>query len=285
MPSTSERVDCGYTVIRMALDDAGENVVPVGVAGWNRSREWFGTRFLQSGETLTGVNKRDRHLIEVAADQLRSWTQRERVPFATSEEDPWTEDFWRDVSRVLTAGLTADSPKALDPSVTMEGKLDELFDYVAQPETDESADGERINGKITRALGNLVHNFQYRPEIRAFGGGRAKVIRGYSAEGGTVVVDGVNLARKDAEDRADALVSRVQRMQEAHDPERFVTLVGYTASPGGLNGETHMKRWIEYQLDTEAFDLAEQGEALQSRAREALDVIRAQQSLHMEDVG
>ncbi len=60
-----------------------------------------------------------------------------------------------------------------------------------------------------------------------------------------MILDGVNLASSSAETDADALVSRLQRVLEAQgrDAMDVRPLVGYLASPNGLNGE-----WIEHKL-------------------------------------
>jgi hypothetical protein len=86
-----------------------------------------------------------------------------------------------------------------------------------------------------------------------------------------VIVEGVNLAAVAAEYDSDALVSRLQRIQEAGGHRRSVSaFVGYLASPSGLNGEAALVDWIRKKTDAKVFDLVRNGEKF---AREVGSVV------------
>ena len=46
-------------------------------------------------------------------------------------------------------------------------------------------------------------------------------------------------------------------------------IVGYSSSPGGLNGEAHMCEWIREKVTDEVFDVIGQNAELQQAAAEA----------------
>ena len=96
-----------------------------------------------------------------------------------------------------------------------------------------------------------------------------KVRRLYRGPSKYVVAEGVNLASPErAEEDADALASRLLRAAEGSDlPVEF--LIGYIASPEGLNGEDVYVRWLEHKLDTKAHDLVQQRDEFRRAAEEA----------------
>jgi hypothetical protein len=50
-------------------------------------------------------------------------------------------------------------------------------------------------------------------------------------------------------------------------------IVGYTSSPGGLNGEGHMAEWIRESLTPQVFDLTRQELAFRIATSDALSDI------------
>ncbi len=75
-------------------------------------------------------------------------------------------------------------------------------------------------------------------------------------------MEAVNLAATTAETDTDSLVSRLLRVREASDfgvgQKRIAVMVGYLASPEGLNGEAALRDWIEKKVDAQTFDLINQ---------------------------
>ncbi len=80
---------------------------------------------------------------------------------------------------------------------------------------------------------------------------------------GAVIIEGVNLASTSARRDADALVSRLLRIREGGAVN---VLIGYVASPGGLNGETDMRDWIEAKVTQNVFDVISESERFQAAA-------------------
>jgi hypothetical protein len=85
-----------------------------------------------------------------------------------------------------------------------------------------------------------------------------------------VIVEAVNLALRTAEKDADALTSRLQRIQEGETERQIRFVLGYIASPGGLNGEPAMKEWLEHKTGTHAYDLDREAGAFHFSASDAV---------------
>jgi len=68
------------------------------------------------------------------------------------------------------------------------------------------------------------------------------------------------------------LVSRLLRIRKAYsDDDSLDMLVGYSSSPGGLNGETHMKDWIVEMVTENVFDLSCEKSEFQSIAQSFIE--------------
>ena len=87
-----------------------------------------------------------------------------------------------------------------------------------------------------------------------------------------VVIEGVNLAGVTARKDADALVSRLLRIRAGTGQGESTTFViGYLASPGGLNGEGHMRYWMKDQISRDVYDLNTEGIQFRERTQELLN--------------
>ncbi len=135
-----------------------------------------------------------------------------------------------------------------------------------QPRIPPKVSRDRIDGAVSRALGNLASRFLSGQAVTGFGNRPVPVLRQISDQHHTIIVEAVNLAAEAAEKDADALTSRLLRIREGGITTVF--LVGYLASATGLNGETALKDWIEHKLNIKAFDLTHEKAAFRKRATE-----------------
>lgn len=259
----------GYSVIRISLDDDRNDTVPVGVVAWRRTLPWYGWRWLASSERVKGVDGSARKLMEITRSQIRRWANSRRVPYEPGPVEPTSARFWRAVSEILSTAVRLDPPKAMDPMEEPSEGIEALFEAVVQPEQSQRRQTERIDTQLSGALGDLAERIPKKPRVSAFGGAEEQVWRGLVTDRGVLLVDGVNLAKKEARTEADALVSRFLRIGAAYQnrPVRFI--VGYSASPGGLNGESHMRDWIRAKLTDQVFDLTTEKTEFQDAATDA----------------
>jgi hypothetical protein len=149
--------------------------------------------------------------------------------------------------------------------------FESLFEAVVQPVLPPEQKRRRIDGVVASALGRTSRLLPKGTEFAAFGGVQEPVLRGAIGSYGAVVVEGVNLAGANARKDADALVSRLLRIKAVSSAIVLRVVVGYIASPGGLNGETDMRDWIRERVTTDVFDLASEETLFQSAAQAGLD--------------
>lgn len=281
MSSTSTDIEIGYSTIRMVLDDQGLKSVPVGVVGWNALRSWYAIRLLREPEKVPGIDGKNRPFLSLATEQLQRWAEARKVPYSPISSAPWESRFWQSARDLLTTAVQLDVPRAMDPSAATEGALESLFEAIVQPKVPEDTRRERIDGIVARALGDqLTRILGSRMRVRAFRGVEEAVSRGARGEAGIVVVEGVNLAASTARRDADATVSRIQRIQAGEGGgEHTTVIVGYNASPGGLNGEAHMVDWIRRKATNLVFDLSTQDAAFREATEAALQRMSPQRPI------
>ena len=249
----------GYSVVRIAVDEERDETTPVGVVAWDSDRPWYNWRLLAPDENVAGVYAWNRKFLEIVREQLGRWADSRRVPYAASPVEPTSDRFWNAASKVLTTAVRLSRPRAMDPMKEPDDEIEALFEAVVQPKQPPRRQSGRIDGQISRALGSAAKDLPKRIRVAAYGGAREQVRRGAVTDRGVLLVDGVNLAARRARDAADALVSRFRRIRDAQERQTHI-VVGYTSSPGGLNGETHMRDWIRQELTEQVFDLTTEEE-------------------------
>jgi hypothetical protein len=269
MSSISRPIVHGYSILRVTTDELRGDTTPVGVVAWDSERDWFRTRVLAEDEAVRNVPSWARQFLSITANQLERWAKEKSVPYEPGPVHPTTDRFWRAASEILTTSVRLDSPKAMDPMEEPDQDLEALFEAIVQPRQSETRRQERIDGALSRALGELANEIPTRQEVSAFGNAREVIRRGAVTADGVLLIDGVNLAASHARDEADALVSRFMRIVAAYSGRPVSVIVGYTASPGGLNGERHMRDWIRERLTSDVFDLVSEGQQFQAATRAA----------------
>lgn len=259
----------GYSVVRISLDDHRDDTVPVGVVAWDTAKSWYNWRWLDADENVPRVTSSARQFMRIAERQLAGWADHGSVPYEAKPVDPTSTRFWTAVSRIFTTAVRLDPPRAMDPMVEPDQEIEALFEAIVQPSQSQARQQERIDHSLSRALGDGKNRFQSGVLVSAFGNVKEKVRRGTKTERGTVVIEGVNLAARAARKEADALVSRLTRIQRAHAEGHLHIIVGYSSSPGGLNGEAHMRDWIREALTHDIYDLSHDDEAFRRAADSA----------------
>ena len=259
----------GYSVIRVSLDDHRDRTVPVGVVAWQTTNPWYGWRWLEHDEKVRGVDTATRRLMRITRNQIHRWAKARKVPYEPEPVEPTSDRFWKAVSEILSTSVRLDLPKAMDPMDEPDAGIEALFEAVVQPAQTQERRSERIDSAIKRALGEWADRIPPRQRVSAFGGATEQIQRGLETERGVLLVEGVNLAAPRARKEADALVSRFMRIQAAYPKRTVRMIVGYSSSPGGLNGEAHMCEWIREKVTEEVFDVIGQNKEFQKAAAEA----------------
>jgi hypothetical protein len=270
MSPEQKHIERGFSVIRLMLDDQGIRTLPVGVAAWDEERDWHQVRVLQDEESIRGLPKHLRLLIETVVQNLSRWAVARNVG-SHKDLKPTNSLFWEAARNRLLSAVRLDPPKALEPTPHPEMGIDTLFDAVVQPHRKLGVEYKRIDGAISKALGTLTNKLQGRTEVRAYHDATESVLRAAKSDSGMVVVEGVNLAGSTARKDADALVSRLLRIRAGSENESTTFIIGYLASPGGLNGEGHMREWMKDQVTSDVFDLNKEREQFRNRTHALLE--------------
>ena len=270
MLSTSHReILHGYSIVRACLDDTSDHAVPVGVVAWDTLNRWQMWRWLEADEKVRGIDLATRRLMQITRNQIQRWANARKVPYEPAPAEPTSAPFWKAVSEILSTAVRLDPPKAMNPMDEPEAAIESLFEAVVQPSQPQERRAQRIDSAINQALGELTDVIPSRPRVSAFGGTSEQVRRGLETERGVLLVDGVNLAAATARKEADAFVSRFLRISDAYGSRPVHIIVGYSSSPGGLNGEAHMRDWIREKLTDQVFDVVVQNAEFKKAAADA----------------
>lgn len=278
----SSELSNGYAVIRMVTDALRGTSIPVGAVAWNSAREWHQLRLLSGRERLDGVTPERSLLLLVLKEQLSRWTKEQRVPRFSGTLTPWSSEFWRAAGEVLSTGIRVDAPRPME-EIVGDDDFDLLFEAIVRPRRRASSRRSRIEGRLRNVLGPvLTRKTISRLEVPAYHSAQEKVLRGAVGDRGIVLFEGVNLAGRDARRDADALVSKMLRIFEGAQTRPTVrTIIGYMASPGGLNGESHMRDWIAERVTSQVYDLVREQELFRQAASRAIEEAGAQGSINL----
>lgn len=247
--------------------------------------EWHMWRWLEEDEKVRGIDRATRRLMWITRKQIQRWANARKVPYEPAPVEPTSAPFWKAVSEVLSTAVRVDPPKAMDPMDEPEAEIESLFEAVVQPTQPQERPVRRIDSAINDALGELTDLIPSRPRVSAFGGAREQVRRGAESDRGVLLVDGVNLAAANARKDADALVSRFMRISDVYGNRPVHMIVGYSASPGGLNGEAHMCDWIREKLTDQVFDVVAQNAEFRKAAADAWSKVGADPQTVLRPVG
>jgi hypothetical protein len=277
MKHNDSQVTSGYScsTVRLITDPARDGSVPVGLFLWNESESKLLHRFPKDGERLEGTTVAHAlPYIEAAVEDIASWSKLPVLPFASAPIKPLSIDWWSHVSQLMHHGIKIDPPKVIDVRTPVE-EIDSLFDYYVRPIVPRVKRRSRIDGYVSRALGpHLSRTYRRSVPVPGYKGRRITPLRAYRVPGKEVIVEAVNLAGRNAEDDSDQLTSRIRRIRAgaSEQPTRLEVsfVIGYLASPEGLNGEEALKSWIEEQGGVTTFNLEKEKDEFRRAAQESL---------------
>ena len=252
-----EAISFSYAVFSLIHDETRGQSIPVGVALWSLQYRWVKVRLLGEKERLVGLDPQAHFpLIRLMRDKVDHWIQTGRLPYAEPHIPPYDDRWWRHVRDLLIHRVRLSEPRPIDCR-DPESELEPLYESVVAPNRPAREQRTRIDGEIRKCLNRLGDKFKARPSLPGFGGRQVSVLRGYQGTKAWVVIEGVNLATPQAESQADAIVSKLLRLRAGLDRECEV-LIGYLASPGGINGESVLLDWMRRQTGAVTFDLINQ---------------------------
>lgn len=268
-----------YSVFSFVTDEIRGSSVPVGIVLWGSNPQQVRVRFATDKEKIKGLKGTAYTYLRVAQQQVNNWIDSGRLPYSeigTPHADAW----WKHVSELLVHAIRLSQPSPIDCR-NVEDEADVLFEAVVAPVRDSQERTERIDSVLSLALGKQITRRLQRGTVPGFHG-RPVPVKHFKENAATVlIVEGVNLAAAAAEDDTDALVSRLQRIKASNGAaanRTVVSLVGYLASPHGLNGEGALVEWIEEMAGAKTFDLMRESDKLQDSVETIIDKMEPQAS-------
>lgn len=253
-----------YSVLTFVTNELSRTEIPVGVALWNSCDADDGVqlRILSGADRLPGFKQEWMPYLDLVSTQIHGWLHEKHLPYDTDNLEPRDDAWWKHLRNLLVHRVRVSEPKAIDCRDANE-EADLLFEAVVRPQKSEDERRHRVDRVLTESLGNLSKKFS-RGSVSGFYGRPVPVKRFLQDGTKLLVLEGVNLASGDAEKETDALVSKLLRINEVRDESssseskiggKMVALVGYLTSPGGLNGEAALVKWIEQKAGARTFDL------------------------------
>jgi hypothetical protein len=261
MNSSTTSQASSYSVLTFVTDELRRTEIPVGIALWSSrsNEEGVQVRLASGREKLPGFRQDWMPYLDMVSSQLNGWLAEERLPYDTEKLKPQSDAWWRHLRNLLVHRVRLTEPKAIDCKDAKE-EADLLFEAVVRPQKSEEEKKHRVDRALTESLGSLSKKFS-RGVVSGFYG-RPVPVKRYRQDGTKLLVlEGVNLASSDAEKETDALVSRLLRIDDyasgtdLSPGRQMVAFVGYLTSPGGLNGEAALVKWIEQKAGARTFDL------------------------------
>jgi len=158
-------------------------------------------------------------------------------------------------------------------------ETDLLFEAVVAPRQTARRVYRRMASALDEGLGrNLRSYFAKRAPTPGYSKRSTVVSRLYETPSRRLVVEGINLASPTrAETETYELVGKAKWISD--DEKDAVFVIGYLASPNGLNGEGVYKSWIEKQLDTTCYDLVRDKEGFRAAVQRLVGEHSAQRPL------
>jgi len=259
-----------YAIFRYVTDAERDLSVPIGVALWQHDGGPVYVRLKQQDEAVKGIRGfRPDMFIEATEHQIAGWVRSGQLPYGPEGVESFSDAWWDHLTKLLQFRVRVSTARAIectDPAHEVEA----LYDAVVGPEVKEEVVAVRVDGAVTKALGKEAKLFAASRTVSGYNNREVAVRRLYQGPNKRVIADGVNLASPNAaEHDADALASRVQRII-AGDEQPTEFLLGYIASPGGLNGEGVLVDWIQEKSGVRMYDLIAEDAAYEEAARQAI---------------
>jgi DUF3037 family protein len=258
--------------LRYMVDDRRGVSVPIGVVLWNEAENYIKFRLPREDERVGEIPpaEADMHLQATRA-QIEAWRREKHLPYLRAPVQPLSREWWEHVQRLLGFRIRLDSPRPIDCQEPEE-EIDALFDAMVQPKVSRKKQTERVDSAVKRALGpQLSKRLKHGKKVPGWKDALVSVLRAASDARVIVVVEAISLASRTATKDADELASRLQRIREGGGGREVRFVLGYIASPEGLNGEAVMKDWIEHKTGCSMYDLIRNRQKFHDEAEDHLE--------------
>lgn len=252
-----------YSTIRFISDWNRQIAVPVGVAIWSQEEQSFFLRLASKGERVNdlSLDEASPH-VRAFEQQIGKWVASSNLPYSRHDFRPLSDEWWIHVAGLLRFRVRLDEPQPID-CVAPDVEVDALFEAAVRPSVSRQQRAQRLETLIKNAIGPQNNSrLQSKTQVFGYENKPIGVLKAYHNHGQVFIVEAVNLAGKDAERDADALASKLSRINEGPYQGNVRAATAYFASPNGLNGEAHLVDWIGKMSGARVFDVVREASAL-----------------------
>jgi hypothetical protein len=267
-----------YSIFSFVKDELKGTAIPVGVALWGAESEFVRVRLAKQEDRVKGLDSLAYFHIEGVRQELEMWRGEKKLPYASNELSPHSDEWWSHVSRLFVHQVKVSQPRTIDCQRPDE-EVESLYEAIVGPRLPQRERAKRIDSALSKSLGILARELD-RGTVVGYRGRGVNVHLSKSSQDEVLIVDGINLASVDAEFETDALVSRLLRIKAGNDTEtvqrKVKACIGYLTSPQGLNGEATLVQWIEEKCQAKTFDLVRDQERFYSAVHSELGAVQSQ---------
>jgi hypothetical protein len=247
-----------YAVLRYLTDVDREITVPIGIALCDADSKEITYRFPKSGERIVGVTETaSTPFLDLLKSKLDYWLEGNPLPYANPSPEPFSQAWWDHVRKLMQFRVRIGKVESI-ACVRPEEEIETLYEAVVKPHVSSHKQAARVSRAVTDALGpRLARRLTYGKPVLGYRNREINVLRHVADARRLVVVEAVNLAATTAETETYALDSKLRSIiQQAEESNITPSIVlGYLASPKGLNGEGTLKDWLEHDLNIKLYDL------------------------------
>ncbi len=260
-----------YAVLRYLADAERGITVPVGIVLCSADQNSLRFRLPKPEERIPEVAiAAALPFLQLARAKIEDWHASGELPYANDPPASLSEAWWEHVRKLMAFRVQISSVQTID-CIRPDEEIETLYEAVVKPQVSQRVSRSRIDSALKQALGPLSRRLPRGETVPGFHGRRVPVMRCLANSKRTLVVEAVNFAARTAEKDADAITSKLERIADAGQNTHFV--VGYLASPAGLNGERALKEWIEHKMDIQLYDLTREDTQFRAKVIEEVSQI------------
>lgn len=227
-----------YLVLRFVRDPIQDASVPFGLLYWLDDPTSFHLRLPTADEAIFGLPKeykafKDRFVLNVG-NYLRTG----HLPHGDGLT-PYTDAWWAHFRSLFIHRFRVEGPRLVEiknPSLDFELQ----FAALVKPTYVQQKEDSRIDSLLNESLGPLHSYFESYTDLEGYQDRPVRVLKKAVRKGKIVALDAVNLTRADAVKEFEAMLHRAWELRRRYTPEELDLILGYYASPGGLNGEAKL---------------------------------------------
>ena len=245
-----------YCTIRYVIDTIRDISIPVGIVIWNAESGFMKIRLADNKDKLDGFNYKEAALhLRSFERELNIWKDTNELPYGKNETKVLSLEWWNHVAKLLSFKVMITDSHPLE-SINPELEAELLFEAAVKPRVSKHTNQTKLEKYVNEAIGtHLAHSFKRGDFIEGYKNRPVSVLKLAEINDRHLVIEAINLAGRTAEASVDRTSSKLRRIKKGKEGDKVDFLIGYVASPNGLNGEGVLVDWLKEEVDAKVFDL------------------------------